>query len=317
MTEAPASRLVDVESCQVCGSPGSELMFAEDPYRVLRCTGCRFVYVTPRLADDSLHEVYGEAYWQSDSPKTHGYANYTADEPLYLKTFARRLRFVHKHLEPESRPDHRVLDVGCAAGYFLRVMQAEGHDIRGVELSPAIAKIAREHLGKDRVHVGTLDDAISKGFAEPGSFDMVTMWDVIEHVPDPQQLLREVHSVLKPDGVIILETQNVDSKFAKILGKRWQHYKHQEHLYHFNPATIARILTDCGFEIVENTPKFGGKYVSFSFIAERAARLNRVAALVCKPLGLFKNANVYLNFRDEMVVVAKRSDLPQSGPKES
>jgi SAM-dependent methyltransferase len=139
----------------------------------------------------------------------------------------------------------------------------------------------------------------------PHSFDLVTMWDVVEHVPDPQALLRQARSLLKPDGWLLVETQNVTSSFARALGRRWQHYKHEEHLYHFDPATARRLLEQAGFELVHWTPRFGGKYVSFAFIGERAARLNKVLSWCLKPLSWFERANVYVNLRDEMILLAR------------
>jgi 2-polyprenyl-3-methyl-5-hydroxy-6-metoxy-1,4-benzoquinol methylase len=260
------------------------------------------VFVTPRLGPGALEEVYGETYWNSDRPRAQGYADYAGDAALYLKTFRRRLGALP--LPPGRKL--RVLDVGCAAGYFLRVMRDEGHDVFGVELSAAIARHARSELGNERIHVGTLGDlpAGSPHFAA-GSFDLVTMWDVVEHVADPQALLRQAHQLLKPDGTLVIETQNVDSAFAILLGRRWHHYKHEEHLYHFNPETVTKLLQQTGFELVRSTASYGGKYVSLGFIAERAARLHRSVSFLLKPLALARGANMYLNFRDEMVVVAR------------
>jgi 2-polyprenyl-3-methyl-5-hydroxy-6-metoxy-1,4-benzoquinol methylase len=299
VTEDP---LVDVTTCQLCGSDKHRVLFEESPYSVLRCLDCGLVFVTPRLAPDALQSVYGERYWKSDSPKTQGYSDYAADEPLYLKTFRRRLGALRL---PAGRK-LKVLDVGCAAGFFLRVMREQGHDVYGVELSAAIAQHAKHHLGDERIHVGTLDTLPADRFGA-GSFDLITMWDVVEHVTDPQALLRQAKSLLSPEGSLLIETQNVDSAFAVMLGRRWHHYKHQEHLYHFNPQTIQRLLEQTGFELVRNTASYGGKYVSLGFIAERAARLHRSISLLLKPLALASKANLYLNFRDEMVVLARPS----------
>ena len=81
--------LVEINSCQVCGSHNTVLMFEESPYRVMRCSDCGFVYITPRLHVDCLHEVFNESYWQCESPTTRGYAYYRSDEPMYMKTFER------------------------------------------------------------------------------------------------------------------------------------------------------------------------------------------------------------------------------------
>lgn len=294
----------DVRTCQICGGAERTTMFRDGPYEVVRCSACGLVYVTPRLTGDALRAVYGEAYWRSDSPKTKGYADYAKDAELYLKTFRRRFRMLRRFVGAQPR---RVLDIGCAAGFFLRVCRELGHDPYGVEISTAIGKLAVDALGSDRIHLGDLESAIATRpdtFA-PGSFGLVSLWDVVEHVPDPQALLRAARSMLAPDGLLVLETQNVASRFARTLGPKWQHYKHEEHLFHFEPATVRTLFGQAGFEVVHLTPRYGGKYVSFGFIAERAARLNRIASFLLAPLGWFKGANVYLNFFDEMIVVAK------------
>lgn len=295
----PANDRIDVRSCQICGSEQHEVAFQDGPYTVLRCSACGLVFVTPRLSGQALLDVYGDGYWKSDDPKARGYADYASEEQLYLKTYRRRMQLVSRWL----RPGARILDVGCAAGYFLRVAQQRGHDVYGVEMSP-IADKAIEALGSERVCRGFLSDAIAAHGHQPGSFDMVTLWDVIEHVPEPQQLLAEIRPLLRPDGHLLLETQNVQSRMAQRLGPRWHHYKHDEHLYHFDPTTVRRLLADTGFEVDHVTSKFAGKYVSFGFLAERAGRLGRLATLLASPLKLLRGCNLYMNPHDEIIVVA-------------
>lgn len=291
---------VDVRCCQLCGGTGQRTRFVEPPFAVLECAQCGLVYVTPRLSGEALQKVYGAGYWKSDNPKSRGYADYAREASLYLRTFRRRMRLVSRFV----RPGARVLDVGCAAGYFLQVMSEAGHDVLGVEPSTAIATIAQRELGADRVHVGSLDSAPAAAGYRNGSFDLVTLWDVIEHIPDPQATLHRVRRLLAPGGRLLLETQNVQSRWARLLGRRWHHYKHEEHLYHFTPTTIARLLADCGFAVELCTADHAGKYVSLAFIAERAGRLGRLAGLVASPLRLIGNGHVYVNPRDEMIVVA-------------
>ncbi|MCA8953678.1 MAG: class I SAM-dependent methyltransferase [Planctomycetes bacterium] len=290
-----------IDRCQICGSSERTLKFAEPPFEVVTCSDCGLVYVTPRLSGQDLLDIYDEGYWKSQNPKVRGYADYASESALYLKTFEKRMALVSRWVEPNSR----VLDVGCAAGYFLRVMRDRGHDVHGVELSEAIAKEAVAALGDDRIHIGTLDDAALAMNYEPGSFDLVTLWDVIEHVPDPQAVLRKIRELLKPGRRLLLETQNVASRWARMLGRRWHHYKHHEHLFHFTPATIERLLRDCGFKTLAVGSDYAGKYVSFGFLAERAGKLGRIPGLLAKPLGLLRGCNLYVNPRDEIIVVAE------------
>jgi 2-polyprenyl-3-methyl-5-hydroxy-6-metoxy-1,4-benzoquinol methylase len=284
--------------CGLCGSAERDLKFQDGPFSVVTCRECGLTYVTPRLRDEALlSEVYDEGYWRSDAAKDRGYTDYRADEPLYLKTYRRRMSVVERHFD---RPG-RVLDVGCAAGFFLRVMRDAGWEVTGLEPSEAIRAQAQESLGKESVHGALLGEVE----LAPGSFDLVTMWDVVEHIPDAVAALREVRRLLAPGGKLLIETQNVDSRAAKVLGKRWQHYKHHEHIYHFNPRTIARLVGDAGFEILENRPWLGGKYVSMGFIAERAGKLHPVMSTLLSPLKLLSNSSVYVNLFDEMIVVAR------------
>jgi 2-polyprenyl-3-methyl-5-hydroxy-6-metoxy-1,4-benzoquinol methylase len=301
VTAGSGADVVEVDRCQLCGGADRRVRFQDGPCRVVECAVCGLVYVTPRLQGEALRAVYDEGYWKSSNPKHRGYADYASESALYLKTFGKRMALVRRHLPPKAR----ILDVGCAAGYFLRVAQREGHDVHGVEMSAAIAGEAQKALGGERVHVGTLDEAIAAKGHAPASFDLVTLWDVIEHVPDPQSLLRTIRGLIKPGGTLLLETQNVASRWARLLGRRWHHFKHDEHLYHFKPATIRRLLADCGFETLELGAAYAGKYVSFGFLAERAGRLGRVAGLLASPLALLRGLSLYANPRDEMIVVAR------------
>ncbi|MFO0278881.1 MAG: class I SAM-dependent methyltransferase [Planctomycetota bacterium] len=302
MADSPrAADVAEIERCQLCGGGERTLRFQDGPYRVVECRGCGLVYVTPRLQGEALRAVYDEGYWKSSDPKQRGYADYASESALYLKTFGRRMRLVRRHLPARASR----LDVGGAAGSGLRVAQREGHDVHGVEMSAAIAVAAQQALGVDRVHVGSLDEAIAAKGHRPESFDLVTLWDVIEHVPDPQALLRTIRGLIRPGGKLLLETQNIASRWARLLGRRWHHFKHDEHLYHFTPATIRRLLADCGFETLEVGAAYAGKYVSFGFLAERAGRLGRVAGWLASPLSLLRGLSLYVNPHDELIVVAR------------
>lgn len=303
--EIPPEALEEV-ACGLCGSPERELRFSDGPFAVVGCKSCGLVYVTPRLRDASLIDhVYNESYWNSAAAKVHGYSDYRADAPLYKRTYRSRLAIVERHfpglVRPGGRP-LRVLDIGCAAGYFLLVCQERGCAVTGLEPSDAIRSFASAELGTENVHGRLL--GIDDEF-KPKSFDLITFWDVIEHIPEPHRALARAAELLAPGGRLIVETQNVESRAAKFFGKKWQHYKHAEHIYHFAPATLSRLFDEAGFELLENSPRLGGKYVTLAFIAERAGRLHPALSLLLAPLRLFGNTALYVNLFDEMIVVAR------------
>jgi SAM-dependent methyltransferase len=284
--------------CGLCGSKERRLLFQDGPFSVVICARCDLTYVTPRLVDATLIEkVYDEGYWRSGAPKDRGYGDYRRDAPLYLATYRRRMKVVRRHF---ARPG-RVLDVGCAAGYFLSVVKDAGWQVTGLEPSDAIRPQAEERLGKENVRGGLLGQIELPA----ASFDLVTMWDVLEHIPDVVGAAREVRRLLAPGGKFLIETQDVSSLAARVLGKRWQHYKHAEHIYHFHERTLADVLGRAGFRVLENRPWLGGKYVSLGFIAERAGKLHPLLSVALAPLRLLENASLYVNLFDEMIVVAE------------
>jgi SAM-dependent methyltransferase len=291
-------RRLEPASCPLCGSDRRTLRFREEPYAIVLCKTCGLTYVTPRLPESELIPlVYDESYWRSPAARDRGYTDYRKDADLYLRTFQRRAGLIERYFGAPGR----VLDVGCAAGYFLEVMQEEGWDVTGLEPSDAIRREAEQRLGPEHVIAGLLGQVE----LEPASFDLVTMWDVIEHIPDVVAAARAVRGLLAPGGKFLIETQNVDSLAARLLGPRWQHYKHAEHIYHFQRRTIADVLGRAGFRVLENRPWLGGKYVSLGFVAERARRLSPLAAALLSPLRLVARVPLYVNLMDEMIVVAE------------
>lgn len=145
-----------------------------------------------------------------------------------------------------------LLDVGTGVGALLHVARANGFDVKGIEVSPWAAGFAREEKGLD-VRSGTLEEA---GF-NAGSFDVVVINHVLEHVPDPAAVLREAGRVLKDDGLLVVGVPNFGSIKARLASARWVSLRPGEHRWHFTPATLRKLVSRCGlgevyFESGEN-----------------------------------------------------------------
>jgi 2-polyprenyl-3-methyl-5-hydroxy-6-metoxy-1,4-benzoquinol methylase len=156
-----------------------------------------------------------------------------------------------------------------------------------------MANYARSHLNLD-VFGGTLRDVdFPSGF-----FDVVTMWDVLEHMIDPHAELLEVQRVLRRQGVLVLETQNIASWVPKLLGKRWIHYGNDLHLFHFSPATI------------KITTASAGKVCSLQFLTDKLRHLSGKAARLTDTLlrrwPELARQSIYVNLGDEMIVCAQK-----------
>ena len=287
--------------CYLCGETEGRILVDDPPFKVRLCSGCGLGYTSPRLSGERIHEIYGEEYWRSESAGDYGYSCYEEDLAGYLRTFQLKADVVQKHVGGGS-----LLEIGCAAGYFLTVMRERGFGVHGIEISEEIAATARERFG--------LPDIRSKLLAEsgyqPGSFDVAAMWDVVEHMADPITELRRVRGLLKEGGLLVLQTQDVSSLTRRILGSRWHHFKQLEHIYHFDPRTIRTLLARAGFRVLEITRRRAGKYVSFDFIAERSRRFGRIPGLLGRPLRLLGRRFLYVNPFDEMIVLARPAAEP-------
>ncbi len=253
LSDAP---LETVDSCPLCHSPLHNTLHRDPPYEVRRCGACGLVYITPRRSAAALAAMYGEdSYWRSPTPRTHGYADYRRERSRYLSSFRRRLDYALKN----GPAGGRALDVGAAAGFGMAILRERGFDVYGVEVSPLIAGYARDELGfGDRVIVGALTDAP----LPEASFDLICMWDVVEHVPDPVGFLRRARALTAPGGRLVIGAQDVDSRLARWRGARWRHFKHAEHLHHFSPSTLARLLDRTGFGVERLTHRHSGTYLN-------------------------------------------------------
>lgn len=284
--------------CYLCGRDDPSTLFQQEPYRVVKCRGCSLVYTLPRLDAEQIAAMYQTAYWHSDQAREFGYTDYLNDRELYLSTYRMRREVI-----TSRKPDHgKVLDVGSAAGFFLATMQEIGWECHGIELSEYMSEKSKEIFGFEQVICGSIVDID----LPEKSFDVITFWDVVEHLEDPVPHLEKAGRLLKDDGLLVLETQNVESRFAKLLGRRWHHYKMAEHLYHFGPETVAVLLDQAGFSVEENSPKRGGKRVSMNFLVERVGKIHPLLSVLASPLRLIGRTSVYVNLFDEMLIVARK-----------
>lgn len=168
------------------------------------------------------------------------------------------------------RAPGRLLDIGCSLGYFVEAANARGWLASGLEISPFAARKAHE-LGLD-VRTGVLQN----GFYPKSSFDCVTMWDVLEHVPDPTEHMRKVNQVLADDGLVVIGTPNLEHLRFKIKRERWRHLKPSEHVFYFKKLSITRLLNKTGFGIIQ-PPLLGARSFPGSTAAVLKYTLGRLA----------------------------------------
>lgn len=240
--------------CPLCGGSEAPLLYPAGTLPLRRCP-CGMVFLHPRPADGELHEIYQNDYYRSWGLTA---ADGSGDSTRQMKqgTFSLRLKRLAGLMAPG-----RVLDVGCATGFFLEVAARAGWEVWGVELSSYAATEAQRQFG-ERVCNGTLEAARYPD----ASFDLVTLSDILEHIPSPREFLREVKRILAPGGRVMIVTPDVTSLTARLMGSRWSHYK-VEHLHYFSPETITRLLTECGLQVDCHEP--AAKSLNLAYIVNQ------------------------------------------------
>lgn len=256
--------------------------------QIVECCHCGLVYANPR--------------W----PAEFVLGAYTAveDETYVQERLGREITF-RNHLQRLERvagpPDgRRLLDAGAYIGVFVEVATAAGWQAMGVEPSEWAAAEAQRR-GLD-VRVGTMDSVD----LSDASFDVVTMWDVIEHVVDPAAELERARRLLRPGGWLVVHTMDIDAPIARLMGPRWP-WLMDMHLYYFSGRTLGRMLTEHGYEVAWQGTQ--GRYLSLGYLASRvegmSTSLGRAVGTVVNRLGLRESA-MPVNFGDLRTFISRR-----------
>ena len=228
-----------VKQCCVCKSNDFIPFYTFDysnfgykkPLCLKKCKNCGMVLNACRLKQEAVTNLYKENY----------YVFSDEDEKMYYEKAKRDLKRVLK----TGKSHGKLLEIGCARGHLLKLAQQIGYDVKGVEISSHASKIAC--ASGLSVFNGTMEQT---SFPK-SSFDIIIALDVIEHVLDPLHFLDIVCCYLKKEGVLILETPNVNSLFARVGGKRWIGFN-PYHLYLFSPSTLSELCGRVGLRVIKS-----------------------------------------------------------------
>jgi SAM-dependent methyltransferase len=256
---------------------------------IARCAGCGLMMTSPRDDDATLGRIYAELADRRGDREDAAQSRSAAD----------RLALVRRYRETPGS----LLDVGCGAGLFVCAARREGWRATGLDASEQTVAGAGQRCPRARFRTGPVAEIDFP--AE--SFDVVTLWDVLEHVPRPVETLERIRSWLVGDGWLFLSLPNADSRVARLMGKRWVLLL-REHLWYFSPSTIAAVLARSGFALADVRPR--RVPLTLAAVMDRlaqypggpgtlAGRLSEVAVL--------RRLTVRLPIGD-MYVVARRAD---------
>jgi len=211
-------------------------------------------YVEPRLPNDELYEIYRHDYFHSNKD---GYEDYELSSHLRKKTFERWYADIKPHVKHSCGT---ALDIGCAAGYFMDILKADGWQVQGIELDPSMWDTPRQRGY-------TVFTQPLEFFENTEAYDLITLFDVIEHLPGLQADVAKLARMLSPNGCIALVTPDISSFQRKLFGSRWFQFKPTEHIYYFSPDTLQRAFEPHGIRLV--LLKRAGQYADVSFLHRR------------------------------------------------
>jgi len=248
--------MMEHTACNLCGNTNAAPIIYDLPDFLLhrnevsatfvKCVSCGLVYQNPRPTFVEMAAHYPPDY-ESYAPEPDAENSSWLLRQAIRYGVAKRCRYVTRY-----KHSGRLLDVGCATGIFLQGIRNCGNwEPYGVEINGHVAHIAQEH-GLD-VRLGMLEQA---GFAD-GFFDVVTLWDVLEHLHDPAGSLREIYRILKPDGLLVIRVPNASSWDSRLFGRYWAGLDSPRHLYVFTPVTLDALLAANHFQSIARSSQIG------------------------------------------------------------
>jgi len=284
-------------NCPICSDSKCCFKYQKASYFIYKCANCSVHFVHPQPSKNEILAIYDADYFK----RGNKYNRYSTNRIIERQEVVNELKNLQKIKKYKSYG--KLLDCGCATGKFLYAAKKEGFDISGLEVSTSAAESA-SNLLKIEIENCELMQSIHK----QGSLDVITLWDVIEHVQNPLMVLNMANSLLKSDGILAFSTGDISSLWAKVTGKYWQLLTPPQHLFFYNQKSIKEILELSRFELLECN--YIGKQVKVEFLLfkmiEAFGRIGNMAKAAYEISGM-KGKYISMNLQDIMTCVAKKS----------
>jgi 2-polyprenyl-3-methyl-5-hydroxy-6-metoxy-1,4-benzoquinol methylase len=283
-----------IKDCPICNSMSlSEFLICKDytvsqrNFTISHCQNCGFKFTNPRPELKELSSFYESEEYISHSNSSKGLVNWLYQ---FVRKFTvmQKVKLLNKEIVRGLMKDNlqrtkfeadanefKVLDIGCGTGEFLAACREAGYSVSGIEPSVKARKFAQEKYSLDVKDEQAINDLPSQ------LFHAVTLWHVLEHVPNLNERIQNIHNLLTEDGILIVAVPNPESKDAEIYGKYWAAYDVPRHLYHFSENSIKELMFKNNFIIYKTLPMhLDSFYVSLLSEKYKKGRINYLAALL-------------------------------------
>ncbi len=289
-------------NCNVCNEMPHTKYAHKNTYTVYQCIQCKTLKIHP--IPSNCKDIYCEDYF-SGASQGFGYVDYEADKEAMKNVFIKYTQYIDRYFyskNTKNRSNKLLLDIGAATGYFMKIAIDAGYKVTGIDISA----VASEKGKKNGLNIfpGTIETFYSRS----KKFNVITLLDVLEHVEDPRRHIKLCAKMLDKDGIIVINTPDSGSPFARLLGKRWHLIVPPEHIYYFNRKSLIKLLDEEGFEIVTSTTI--GKNFTLEYIFLTLGKFSNLKiffrfALFLKKYPKLAHISLPINLRDNMFIIAK------------
>jgi SAM-dependent methyltransferase len=238
-------------TCPVCGSPDlhdklrvQDKSVSQETFTIQQCAACGFQFTNPRPEAASIGKYYESDAYVSHNSAAQGLVNRVYKAARYF-TVRRKVALITKL---NGGQPGRLLDYGCGTGHFLAQARRTGWQVAGLEPNPRARQDAAARVGQP------IQEPAALATLPPGSFDIITLWHVLEHVHALNETLTQLIGKLTPGGRLLLAVPNPDSLDAQHYRQDWAAYDVPRHLYHFVPATMRQLLARHGLRLTQTLP---------------------------------------------------------------
>ena len=251
-------QLKNIEKCPVCGGEShQDFIEAEDHnvsndrFKIVECSDCSFRFTNPIPAEETIGDYYKSENYVSHSGTKKGFVN-----RVYHIVRSRAIK-QKENLAAKYSNEKTILDIGCGTGDFLGYCKSRNWKTLGLEPDLSARKIALQNNAIEAKNLNHLYEI------NENTFDVISMWHVLEHVYNLNEDIEQYKKILKNDGTLMVAVPNCSSKDAEHYNSNWAAYDLPIHLYHFRPDNMKQLFSKHGMEVVEILPmKFDSYYIS-------------------------------------------------------
>jgi 2-polyprenyl-3-methyl-5-hydroxy-6-metoxy-1,4-benzoquinol methylase len=261
-----------LDKCPVCGDPDFELFYncidytvSRETFSIVRCKSCGFKFTNPRPESNQLGKYYKSEEYVSHSNTKEGFVNSTY-QSVRKYTLLKKLQLISKYYKTGD-----ILDIGCGTGEFLNTCKNAGWKATGIEPDVDARNMAINNYGLTVLEESDLANLKDE------SYDIISMWHVLEHVPKLNERVEELKRLVKKNGLIIIAVPNCDSLDASIYKREWAAYDVPRHLYHFTPKDIELLFKKHDMKVFRVLPMiFDSYYVSMLSEKIKTGKINLI-----------------------------------------